>query len=660
MKIQRKTSNIFERKFFGGLLMLLERPIRISIIEWAEKYRILTSEESHFIGKFDCSRIPALEYVYDCLDNKFIYIIVVMKGSQIGWSELTNNFLGKKIHTDPDKIQWAFANREASKLYSREKLKPFFDNTKVLKDIINQTVAKESFNYFKFPGGFLKLTTLGSISNMKTSSIPCIGVEEPDDVKDDVKGQGNTLDLLKGRQKSFPIGFKKLIYGGTPTDKDFSRVEKGYNQSNRLVFKAECHHCKELVELDIGMMLKYDEYQDRYIDEMYGKHNPETARLECPFCLGIWSDEDKEQNILNGKQHGFYDFTGKFSKGWHPKKPEITESFGFHIPELLSTLSSSTVVELAKKKILADIEIAKGDEGLMKSFVNNTSGLPYASGITSLEVEEMKKFRKNYPENVCPMDGLELTCGIDVQDNRFAIIIRAWGRNNNSWLVSWFEIFGDVKVQNLNEEGNGFTGIWGELTDKTVKALIPHAGGKLMPVSAVSIDSGDNTELVYKWVKVMNELDYDQVRATKGAKDLGYSEDPIYREPALADLTSEKQVRATVAETTGITLFRLGAHAAHAEILSRIMLNTKPDARSNIYYHNEQSYGQYEEQILSCRKIVEAGRSIKSVFKLIPGKRKEAIDAEKNALHANYAYGIRNFTHSHWSALEAHYYEIKS
>jgi len=46
----------------------------------------------------------------------------------------------------------------------------------------------------------------------------------------------------------------------------------------------------------------------------------------------------------------------------------------------------------------------------------------------------------------------------------------------------------------------------------------------------------------------------------------------------------------------------------------------------------------------------------KSVFKLIPGKRKEAMDAEKNALHASYAIGIRNYTHSHWKAVEDYLY----
>ena len=643
--IKRSYKNITERLFVGKMFLRFKPNIKMSTIKWAETYRVMTSEESYHTGKFDCSKIPALRYVYDCMDNRMIYIIVAMKGSQIGWSELTNNVIGRTIHTAPQKMQWAFPGLVPSQVYSREKLRPFFEGTKVLRDLINVGVAKPSFNYFKFDGGWLKLTTLGAISASKSTSVPFIGVEEPDDVKDDVKGQGNTLENLKGRQKTFPIGFKKLIFGGTPTDKDFSRVEKGYKQSNQMVFKAQCHHCKELIELSLDN-LKWDEYPDRFIHELYGKHNPESAYYECPSCLGIWTFEEKNKNILEGMNYGFTDFTGNFSYGWHSNKPEVTEAFGFHIPEILSTLSSSTFVDLAKKKILADIEMAKGDEGLLKSYVNNSEGKPYASGITAMEANDMKKYRSNYPEGIVPMEGLTLTAGIDVQDNRFAYVVRAWGRDNNSWLVKWEEIFGNVTNQD--------DAIWGILSEKMLQDY-PHAGGKSLKIAAISIDSADNTELVYRWVLDMVATN-PYVYATRGVRDLRFSTDEIYKQPDTLQVTDHKAAK-TLAETLGVTLYNIGAHRAHEEILRRVALNSNPDAKSNVYYFNEQSYGQYEEQMTSCRKIIDVTSSYsKSVFKLISGKRKEAMDAEKMALHASYASGIRLNTPAMWANLEDYLY----
>ena len=649
MKFTRKFSNISERRMLGKLFSLFTVPIRISIADWSRQYRRLTSEESVHTGRFDPLKIPAMEYLYDCCYNKKIYIIVTMKASQIGWSELINNVIGWMIHTSPCKAQLCFASLEASKVFAREKLKPFFEGNKVLRDRINIGVAKASFNYFKFPSGMLKLTTLGAIAASKSSSIAYMFVEEPSDVKDDVANQGDTFANVQRRQETFDIGQKKMFYGGTPTNKDFCRVEAGFKQSNRLVFKAECHHCQSLVQLSLDN-LKYDEYPDNHMDEIYGKQNPYSAYYACPDCLGTWSFEDKMSNIENGKRFGFTDFTGAFSKGWHPEKPEITDIFGFHIPELLSTLPTSTFVDLAKKRILADLELAKGNEGLLKSYVNNSEGLPYASGISALEPEEMKLHRKNYPEDIVPMEGLVLTAGIDVQDNRLAYVIRAWGRDNRSWLVKWEEIFGDVKNQDDL--------VWQELTDKLVNSPIPHAAGKFLRIAGVSIDSGDNTELVYKWVLKVSAIiearqEVPMIFATKGVRDLRWSDNEIYLEPMQPEESGFKQTRKSLAETMGVTLYKLGAHRAHEEILNRIALNTNKEARSNVYYFNDQAYGQYEEQMMTCRKIIDVKSSYtKSVFKLVAGKRKEAMDAEKNALHASYALNLRNYKDANWRAVE--------
>ena len=628
-------SNIAERKFLGNLLLGFKPFIDICTKEWAETFRVLSSEESAIEGKFDCMLTPWMLYVMECLDNCKIPVIVGMKSAQIAWTETMNNHRGKRIHTSPCKMVVAFPRLETARVFYREKWRPFYTNTPVLRELINVNVAKESFNFFKFPGGFLKFITAGSVGAMKSSSIPYIEVEEPDDLKEDVNGQGDALKVLMERQKTFPVHRKKLIFGGTPTYKDFSKVEDAYKQSNRMVYKAKCHLCGELNPLSFDN-LKVDEYQDRYIDEIYGRENPYSAYYQCPSCLGSWTFEEKNNNILEGLAYG--------NLGWHATRPDITDIYGFAFNELLSSFAASNFIELAKKWIVAKREQEKGKEGAIKSFVNNSMGLPYASGISAIESEELKLYRSNYPEHIVPMEGLVLTAGIDVQDNRFAVVIRAWGRNDCSWLVSWFEIWGDVK----NEDDP----VWQELTDKTVLAEVPHIIGKKLRIAAVSIDSGDNTELVYKWVLRMQEHN-PQVFATKGVKDMRFTDDEVYREPAKVEVETYKQIRQTLAETMGVTVFPLGAHRAHTEILNRLALNANKNARSNIYYFNEQSYGQYEEQITSCRKIIATNSDYnKTVYKLIPGKRKEAMDAEKNALHAAVAIGIRNYTHAHWKAIE--------
>jgi phage terminase large subunit GpA-like protein len=653
--LKRKLTNISERHLAGQLLNLFMPPIRMSTIEWSKKYRNITNKETSFgIGQFDPNITPYMEYVYDCLDNPYIPIINSQKSARIAWTETLNNFRGKKIHTAPCSMLLGFATGTACKNFGKIKWKNFLDNVSILKSIVNVGVAKnkQSFAEYEFPNGSLRLVTLGSISSQKSDNFPYIEIEEPDDAPNDVSNQGDTLANLKQRQKTVPLTLRKLIFGGTPTNKDFSRVEAAIKVSNMMVFKAQCHECLELVTMDGAAFdnIIYSDFQDKQIDEQYGKFDPNTAMFLCPCCKANWTFDQKNLNIVAGKQFGFTDHTGIFSKGWHPKKPAVTDAFGFIFSELLSPFPQSDFIELTKLKILADLDKARGKEGLMKSYYNNNRGEPYASGFSAMEVEDMLKLRTNYPEGIVPMDGLVLTMGIDVQHNRFALVILAWGRNGNVWLVTWKEIFGNVH--------NSEDSVWAELTEICCTE-VPHIMGKTVPISAVSIDSGDGgtVELVYRWVNMMNmKPEFNgSVRATKGVRELKYSADDVYKEPIIPDPVSYKQVRRSLAERMGATVFVLGAHRAHDEILRRLALNGIENCRHDVFYFNEQSYGGFEEQILSCRKLVDVtGNSQKEFYQLVSGKRKEAIDCCKNALHANYASGIREMTEVHWAAIAKH------
>lgn len=660
----RTLFNIPERYFIGTVFKSFRKPKWVSTIEWARTRRMISNKETSFgVGRFNPDKTPYMEYVYDCLDNPYIPVICSMKSARIAWTETLNNYRGQRIEIDPTTMLLGFPIKEAARKFAKEKWKYFLDGVPALKDIINVGVAqnKQSIFDYEFPNGSLSLATLGSISSQKSVNYEYIEIEEPDDAPDDVAGQGDTFANLSERQKLVPLTRKKLIFGGTPTDKDFSRVEKSLKQSNYLVFKAECHHCKELVAMDhTGFdCIKYEEYPNGFIHEKYGKYNPDSSKFFCPNCDNEWTFDEKNQNIINGKKYGFTDHTGNFSKGWHPTKPHITEVFGFSFSELLSPFEGSHFKELMKAEIEAKLELEFGKELKMKSYVNNKKGQPYASGFSAMEAEEMMEYRLNYPENIIPMEGLVLTMGVDVQDNRFAIIKRAWGRNGISYRITWKEIFGDV----LNKEDE----IWEELKQEIISPVL-HASGKQMYVSYCSIDAADNTELVYTFVQEMLEYSNINVLACKGVRSLKHSEDDIYSEPPTFDLDTDKKQRKTLAEKMGITVYNVGAHKAHEEILRRIFLTKKAceeikkfgvntQYKSDLFYWNETAYGKYEEQMVSCRKIITEGRDGQqvSVFKLIPGKRKEAMDAEKLALHASRAAGIHNYTTLTWQQLEKYF-----
>jgi phage terminase large subunit GpA-like protein len=626
--------NWAERLFISKCLMLFSKPNRQTTREWAEENRFLTTDVSSRPGKMNCLETPWMLYVMECLDNPEIRVIVGKKSAQIAWTETINNWIGRTIDLDPRNIMIAFPRAASVIKFYKEKLLPFIKNTPSLLNKIEGNINRLSHKHIPYNGGFLILANGGAADDGKSSVVPYVIVEEPDGIKKDVNNQGDGMGILKQRMKSFPDS--KLVYAGTPTDKDFSQVDIAYENSNKMVYMVPCHICEQSNPLDFNN-LKADPFQDRRIDEVYGIYNPETAYYECPSCKGVWDDEDKKHNVLAALDN--------YNSGWLATRPEITDTYGFAFNELLSHFEASSLVNLAKQKFKADVAYNNGSEGLMKSFVNNSMGEAYVPLNTGISVEELKKLRLNYPETVVPYEGLILTAGIDVQHNRFAIVVRAWGRNDNSYAVHWTEIFGDVLDYSSS--------VWMKLTEYVTQEWKHAAGkGKTLKIAALTIDSADGktSELVYRWVLEMTEQHkMEHVFAGRGIGDLKYSNYEIFNEPNAMEIGSSTQERRTLAQTMGVNVFIIGAYRAHEEILRRINLRGNRDR----YYHTEFSYGGYEEGILSCRKAFETD-VIKSGYKLIPGKHKEAIDCEKMALHAAYAIQIRNYTNTHWNALEAY------
>ena len=633
--MNKNEQTISERGFIGECLQLFNPPSRMTTREWAEEHRYLTSDVTSRPGRMRCDVTPWMLYVMECLDDPAISVIVGKKSAQISWTETINNYLGRTMDLDPRNILIAFPRMRSAQKYYKEKLKPFIQNTLPLRAAVG-SLSKLSHNHIPFTGGFLSLATAGSAEDMKSSVIPIVIVEEPDGVGKDVNKQGDGMAILKQRMKSFSD--PKLIYAGTPTDYGFSQVHIAYEASNRLKYMVPCHLCHGFHTMDFKN-LKCDIYPDRLIHELYGKFNPETAYYECPQCKGIWTFEEKNRNVAEATKH--------FNLGWTATNPANSDVVGFAFNELLSCFPRSSFIELAKQKLRAEVVYEQGTEGLMKSFVNNSMGEAYQPLQTGVGIEELKARRQNYPEGIVPYDGLVLTAGIDVQHNRFAYIIRAWGRNGNSWLVKWSEIFGDVMDWDAP--------VWEHLSDIMLSDW-PHASGdgRSLKVSAISIDSADGstTELVYRWALHMANF-HDHVFCTRGQGEGKNTEYEIFNEPTNMEANSEPMVRRSLASTMGVNLFNIGAHRAHAEVLRRVNLNGNKDR----YYHNETTYGGYEEGIFSCLRTFQDGQKMGGYVKK-PASAKEVIDCEKMALHSSYAIQIRNYTNKHFSEIEEYIHSM--
>jgi phage terminase large subunit GpA-like protein len=86
---------------------------------------------------------------------------------------------------------------------------------------------------------------------------------------------------------------------------------------------------------------------------------------------------------------------------------------------------------------------------------------------------------ESYPLWWCPQKGLVVVAGVDTQDNRLAIVIRAYGRGEESWGIYHGEIYGSPSLPET----------WAKLR-ALLDAPIKHASGQTLRVDAAFIDQG--------------------------------------------------------------------------------------------------------------------------------------------------------------------------
>ncbi len=575
-------------------------------------------------GKYNPDLTPWVAGMLDALDDPMVTKVVAMKSAQVAWTDgVLMNYILKRIDIDPCPMIVMFAKDMAAKEFNAEKFTPSVEVTPRLAAKLPVHKARDKDNrltFKQFPGGFLKLVGSNSPSSVKSTPAPVVAIEEPDDCNDNVRDQGDTITLLEERTKTFVR--RKVIFGGTPTIEGVSRVEAAYQQSDQRKFMIPCHHCGESHVL-AWEYVKWDD-DASLTHEVFGSAKPESAYYVCPLCGSIWSDTEKNRNVKRGEWKATAAFHG---------------TAGFYINEIYSAFPGSTLPRLVEKYLVASHALDQGDDTKMRSFRNNSEGLPYAYKSDLPDSEKLSERAENYAEMTVPWGGLVLTCGVDVQHDRLAIIIRAWGRGEESWLVYWGEIHGQTVVAEL--------GAWLDL-DAFLSKNFRHASGALLKIRAVSVDSSDGqtTDAVYTFVRKRLGRGF---MAIKGSSNDDGRE--IFAPPKMSvDLNNQQK-----AHKYGVKPFIVGTQRAKDLMLGidsqagRIKLIGNGAGRMHWYKSVRPDYW---VQIVSEVKAPHRTIRGRKVWQKKSGVRNEALDCEVYALHAARSLKIHLWKESHWDARE--------
>jgi len=614
-------------------------PRRLPTLSWLTENYHLPAEAGDLPGPYNPDYVPSLWGIFAAIDDDSISLVATMKAAQIGWTFGLIGYLGKVIDQRPTRIIMLFPKDGAAREFSDEKFTPAVKATPVMREKIDVSTSRRGGNrvlFKKFDGGFLKMLGSNSISNVKSTPAELVIVEEPDDTNENVKEQGDAIRLSRERLKRSRHG--KQILGGTPGVKGLSRVEEHLELSDQRVLPIACHECGEKHVLD-WENVTWHRAEGGTPHVVYGLNLPETSAYACPHCGSAWDDWQRQQNIVNTVKSAAA--AGDPLYGWRPTvdnaPPDVA---GFkELNELYVCIPGTSLADVVRDYLEALHEVEKGDQSALIVFTNSKLARAYEYKSNAPEVDELAGRAEDYDELVVPERALVLTAGVDVQHDRLAVTIWAWGPDEESWLIYWGELAAKVSTTDSTDP------VWSEL-DKLLFTPRQHIAGFYVGMSAVSIDSGDGgtSDQVYTWARPRIRKG---VMATKGASVNAFDRE-IYTRPKEVDYKTK-----TKASKHGVKVYVIGTHKAKDLLIGdrgRITLIGTGPGRMHWY---ENVRADFYEQLTSEVKAPARRLRGKMVWQLKTGVRNEALDCTVGANHAARSIKLHVMNKAWWEALRA-------
>ncbi len=498
------------------------RPLSVS--QWADTHRILSSKESVEPGRWRTDRNPVLREPMDCFSSRSpVREVVMMWPIQIGKTAAAQNILGYTMTERPGPIMVALPAEVSMKKWVTQKLNPLIEETDCVREVLTSTHSRNAANQreFKdFAGGQLYIEHAGSPARLKSTSVKLLMVDELDEFADNLQGGDDPVALLQGRMSAFS-SVARVLYISTPTIRGRSRIEELYEDSDRRRYHVPCPHCGHYQPLE----WKGLQWMTNQAKEVI------SVNYVCRECGALIDEQHKTRMLAEGR--------------WIPDNPGHPRR-GYHLNCLYYPPGLGP-----RWQTLAEMWLkAQGDPARLKTFVNDRLAETWEDEVTrELRTHAIADRAEPYPLRHAPEGVLALTAGVDTQDNRLEVVIAGWGEGMRMWIIDYVALPGDPAEQ----------AVWTVLTD-LLNRPVEHASGASLRVLATAIDMGGHrTEAVKAYVRSRM---ISRPMAIHGAKA---NTAPVLGKPKDVDLNWRGRY-----DRRGVRIWQVGTVAAKHWLYSRL------------------------------------------------------------------------------------------
>jgi phage terminase large subunit GpA-like protein len=448
-------------------------PPKITVSEWSDQFRRLSSESSANPGRFRTEIVEYMREPMDMVGKPGVRRITLMTSAQVGKSTVIENVVGYFMDIDPCPILHVSPTLESMKMFSKERLAPMIRDTPVLSGKVREARSRDSGNTLSskvFPGGHIAMVGSNAPSGLASRPIRVVVADEVDRFEASAGTEGDPLSLAVKRTTTF--WNRVIIFVSTPGNKGNSRIEEEYSRSDQRYRWCECPHCGEMQKL-------------RWANVRWDDGNPETAFYECEHNGCVWDDQDRSWAVRHGE--------------WRAEKP-FNGNVGYHLSQLYSPFAPLS-------EGVRDFLDSKDNPELLKTWTNTFLGETWEEKGRRLDWSDLMDQREQYElREPIPEDITLITYAIDMQDDRAEIEWVGWGDDDRSWSLGWRKVYGDPSTPLF----------WDDLETAISETFVHPLFDELRP-RAGAIDSGGHyTQEVYKFSERVHGLN-----AVKGVPGFG-------------------------------------------------------------------------------------------------------------------------------------------
>ena len=448
----------------------------INVWEWADEHRVIAGEMAAEPGPYRTDRTPYCRAIMEALSpDSEAQIIVCMKATQLGLTEVANNWAMHTIALNLGSFAMYFPTDTDAAMHSKMKFQPSVEETEPIykKLVLDARHGDNTVHTKIWRGGVLAFKGAESSRNYRHLTWKFIDGEEIDEWPYDVGGQGDPTELLIKRLDTQLQNGGKIYFPCSPTIDGLSKVQRWWERSNQQYYYVPCPLCGEYQTL-VWRNLIYENDEDYNLTE--------EPMYECAHCKKKFMEHHKTAMLDAGAWRAHH------PERVNNKVPGSLSIYGFGgLNSLYSPLGWVAWAQMAQEWLYANKD---NDPIQRKTFINTRLADVWRESTETRDPGKLMVRREEYSAQV-PMGACILVCGVDVQKDRLELTVIAWGPGFESWVIEHKVLRGDTSRDDV------WTDLWSYIYDTS----FTHESGLAMKIAGTCLDSSAFTDTVYAYAR---------------------------------------------------------------------------------------------------------------------------------------------------------------